>query len=116
MTIEITPMNIILNPQQEQFIASQLQTGQYQSVQQVIDEALELLAERKLQVKQLDKNEIKIEDEGQNASLSKARAELDVQFQLAQQQVVQQMNIDRLGALENEDEILKKAVVLMRDE
>lgn len=45
-------MNIILNPQQEQFIASQLQTGQYQNVQQVIDEALELLAERKHQVKQ----------------------------------------------------------------
>jgi len=110
MAIEITPMNIILNPQQEQFIASQLQTGQYQNAQQVIDEALELLAERKLQVKQLDK------DEQQNASLSKARAELDVQFQLAQQQVIQQMNIDRLGALENEDEILKKAVVLMRDE
>ena len=45
-------MNIILNLQQEQFIASQLQTGQYQNVQQVIDEALALLAERKHQVKQ----------------------------------------------------------------
>ena len=45
-------MNIILNLQQEQFIASQLETGQYHNAQQVIDEALALLAERKLQVKQ----------------------------------------------------------------
>lgn len=105
-------MSIIFNPQQEQFIASQLKTGQYQNVEQVIDEALELLAERKHQVKQLDKNEIKIGDELQKTSLSNTRAELDVQFQLAQQQVVQQMNIDQLGALENKDEILELAIHL----
>jgi antitoxin ParD1/3/4 len=36
-------MNIILEPEQEQFIQSQIAKGKYQSVEQVIKEALTLL-------------------------------------------------------------------------
>jgi antitoxin ParD1/3/4 len=39
-------MNITLNPEQEQFIQDKLQSGEYQSVDDVIKAALHLLAEQ----------------------------------------------------------------------
>jgi antitoxin ParD1/3/4 len=36
-------MNITLSPEQEQFIQSQIATGKYTNIQQVIDSALKLL-------------------------------------------------------------------------
>lgn len=39
-------MKIDLKPEQEQFIQSQLMTGKYESAEQVIDEALQLLEKR----------------------------------------------------------------------
>lgn len=39
-------MNIILNSEQEQFVKAKLQSGKYQSVDDVVEAALHLLAEQ----------------------------------------------------------------------
>ncbi|HBL13052.1 MAG TPA: hypothetical protein DD379_16970 [Cyanobacteria bacterium UBA11162] len=46
-------MNISLQPDQEKFVQSQLATGKYKTVEQVITEALKLLEERNRQAKLL---------------------------------------------------------------
>ena len=44
------------------------------------------------------------------------RTVLNFQYRLASQQVIEQMNIEKLGDLDSEDEILQAAVNLTRDE
>jgi len=51
-------MNIILKPEQARFIDDQLQTGRYQTAEQVIDQALELLAECEQQVAIKEQEEV----------------------------------------------------------
>ena len=50
-------MNIILNPEQEQFIQTEIKNGRYETVEQVISEALKLLEEYNRQ-----RNEIRLEE------------------------------------------------------
>jgi antitoxin ParD1/3/4 len=50
-------MNIILKPEQEQFIQSEIKNGRYETVEQVISEALKLLEAYNLQ-----RDEIRLEE------------------------------------------------------
>ncbi len=50
-------MNIILKPEQEQFIQSEIKNGRYETVEQVISEALKLLEEYNRQ-----RDEIRLEE------------------------------------------------------
>jgi antitoxin ParD1/3/4 len=52
-------MNVILNSQQEKFIVSQIQTGKYQTVEQVIGEALSLLERHDRQSEQTRLEELR---------------------------------------------------------
>jgi antitoxin ParD1/3/4 len=45
-------MNVTLKPEQENYVRSQLQAGNYDSVQELISEALPLLEERNRALKQ----------------------------------------------------------------
>ena len=45
-------MNVTLTPEQENYVRSQLQGGNYNSVQELISEALQLLEERNRAFKQ----------------------------------------------------------------
>ncbi len=45
-------MNVTLTPEQENYVRSQLQGGNYDSVQELISEALQLLEERNRRLKQ----------------------------------------------------------------
>ena len=57
-------MSISLKPEQEQFIQEKLQTGKYQTVDEVITEAFRLLEERDRHYQEwLDETRVKI-DEG----------------------------------------------------
>ena len=46
-------MNISLKPEHERFIQSQIETGQYTSPDEVINEAFKVLAEREHRLKEL---------------------------------------------------------------
>lgn len=48
-------MNTILNAKQEEFVRSQLKFGKFQTAEEVIDEALQLLAEKQ-------QNQMKLEE------------------------------------------------------
>lgn len=50
-------MNIILKPEQEQFIQAEIKNGRYETVEQVISEALKLLEEYNRQ-----RDEIRLEE------------------------------------------------------
>lgn len=52
-------MNIILKPEQEQFIQSLLKTGKYQTAEQAIAEALELLEERTRHLEEMRLSELR---------------------------------------------------------
>ena len=46
-------MNIVLKPEYEEFIRSQVQSGKYGSVEELIGEAIALLRERKQRIDEL---------------------------------------------------------------
>ena len=46
-------MNIVLKPEYEEFIRSQIQSGKYGSVEELIGEAIALLRERKQRIDEL---------------------------------------------------------------
>ena len=46
-------MNIVLKPEYEEFIRSQIQSGKYGSVEELIGEAIALLRERKQRIEEL---------------------------------------------------------------
>ena len=56
-------MNITLTPEQEKYVQSQLEWGKFNSVEQVISEALQLLEERNrdLEQKRLEELRLKID-------------------------------------------------------
>jgi antitoxin ParD1/3/4 len=53
-------MNITLTPEQEKYIQSQLKEGKYNSVEQLISEALQLLEERNRTLEQKGFEELKL--------------------------------------------------------
>jgi antitoxin ParD1/3/4 len=46
-------MNIVLKPEYQEFIESQMQSGKYASVEEIIGEAIALLRERKRHIEEL---------------------------------------------------------------
>ena len=46
-------MNIVLKPEYQEFIESQMQSGKYASVEEIIGEAIALLRERKRHLEEL---------------------------------------------------------------
>ena len=46
-------MNIVLKPEYEEFIRSQIQSGKYGSAEEIIGEAIALLRERKQRIEEL---------------------------------------------------------------
>ncbi|WP_373534703.1 type II toxin-antitoxin system ParD family antitoxin [Microcoleus sp.] len=46
-------MNIVLKPEYEEFIRSQIQSGKYSSAEELIGEAIALLRERKQRIEEL---------------------------------------------------------------
>ena len=46
-------MNIVLKPEYQEFIESQMQSGKYASVEEIIGEAIALLRERKQHLEEL---------------------------------------------------------------
>ncbi|MBE9185431.1 type II toxin-antitoxin system ParD family antitoxin [Microcoleus sp. LEGE 07076] len=46
-------MNIVLKPEYEEFIRSQIQSGKYSSAEELIGEAIALLIERKQRIEEL---------------------------------------------------------------
>lgn len=46
-------MNIVLKPEYQEFIQSQMQSGKYASVEEIIGEAIALLRERKRHIEEM---------------------------------------------------------------
>ncbi|MEH2055474.1 MAG: type II toxin-antitoxin system ParD family antitoxin [Nostoc sp.] len=51
--VELFVMNISLKPEHEQFIQSQIQTGRYANVEELMNEALKLLQAREQRLEEL---------------------------------------------------------------